>query len=495
MTIKYLDSKRISALAYELNAYTTESAYDTTGVTYGAESNVSATGTRRGIKILSGSSAIGKIIRKVSTQMRGVSSPTGNLTFKVYRSGSAISTSNTLDVSTLTSSFVLKELTLDTKVILQADDRVVAEYTDATGSMAVHFLYNNSPSTIASGFEHTGWNGSAWSDITYDLMFAFDSTPATYTNPTGDVKPTNVETNSILVEKDTGIRRWFNGTTWTANPTYTGSSVTEVTSGGYKYIKFLDDGTLNTQGLDVEVLVVGGGGGGGQWSAGGGAGGAVLLTDSFTPTSGSLTVTVGAGGLKGGGGLTGGNSSYDSNIAGGGGGGAAHAGGSGTGGTGGNSGGSGGSGQHVAGGGGGSGGASLKAGVTGYTSTNHTGGAGSAQHFGGGGGGAGAGGSNSTTSAGGNGVGGSSYTALNSFLSNSSTGVEETSGNWWVGGAAGGGRLNGGAAHAGTGTSGKGGAGNGSAGVANTGGGGSNHAWDGGNFNGGSGIVVVRHTV
>ena len=209
MTIKYLDSKRISALAYELNAYTTESAYDTTGVTYGAESPLSTSQIRRGIKILSGSSAIGKIIRKVSTKFRGTSSPTGSLYFKVYRSGSAISTSEALDVSTLTTSFVLKELTLDTKVTLEADDRVVAEYTDATGSMTVHFLYNNNPSTIASGFEHTSWNGSAWSDINYDLMFAFDSTPASYTNPTGDVKPTNVQDNSILVETDTARRYWF----------------------------------------------------------------------------------------------------------------------------------------------------------------------------------------------------------------------------------------------------------------------------------------------
>jgi hypothetical protein len=207
MTIKYLDSKRVSGLAPV--SYTTQSAYDTTGTTYGAESNVSASTTRRGIKILTGSSAIGKVIRKVSTKMRGVSSPTGNLTFKVYRSGSAISTSNTLDVSTLTSSFVLKELLLDTKVTLQADDRVVAEYTDATGSMAVHFLYNNSPSTIASGFNHTSWNGSAWSDITYDIMFAFDSTPASYTDTSGDTKPTNVQDNSIFVETDTAKRYWF----------------------------------------------------------------------------------------------------------------------------------------------------------------------------------------------------------------------------------------------------------------------------------------------
>ena len=33
-------------------------------------------------------------------------------------------------------------------------------------------------------------------------------------------KPTNVQDNSILVEKDTARRYWFNGTTWTMQPTY-----------------------------------------------------------------------------------------------------------------------------------------------------------------------------------------------------------------------------------------------------------------------------------
>lgn len=162
----------------------TESAYDTTGTTYGAETSVSTTSPRRGVKISSGSSAIGKKIKKVATKLRGVSSPTGTLNFKVYRSGtsSAIATSDDLDVSTLTTSFVLKELTLDTVVTLQADDRVVMEYNDATGSMAVHTLYNNNVNTIAGGFQHTSWNGSAWSDINYDIMFGFDSTPASYLN-------------------------------------------------------------------------------------------------------------------------------------------------------------------------------------------------------------------------------------------------------------------------------------------------------------------------
>ena len=35
-----------------------------------------------------------------------------------------------------------------------------------------------------------------------------------------DTKPTNVETNSILVERDTGKRYWFDGTTWIIKPTY-----------------------------------------------------------------------------------------------------------------------------------------------------------------------------------------------------------------------------------------------------------------------------------
>ena len=212
MAVTYLAGKRIRGLSTDrLDSYTTESAYDTTGVTYGAESLVNTTSPRRGIKILTGSSAIGKIIRKVATELRGIDSPTGNLRFKVYRSGSAISTSGTLDVSTLTTSFVSIELLLDTKVTLQADDRVVMEYTDATGTMAVHTLYNNSPNTISSGFNHTSWNGSAWSDITYDIMFGFDSTPASYSTNL----LTNLQDGSIFYETDTNKEYVLYNNTWT----------------------------------------------------------------------------------------------------------------------------------------------------------------------------------------------------------------------------------------------------------------------------------------
>lgn len=214
--VEYLAGNRIIGTDdYQSASYTTESAYDTTGVTYGAETKADTTTPRRGVKIDSGSSAIGKKIKKVATKLRGVSSPTGNLYYKVYRSGIAISTSEALDVSTLTSSFVLKELTLDTGVTLQANDRVVMEYPSVTGSMAVHTLYNNSPNTIGGGFKHTSWNGTAWSDITYDIMFDFDSTPASGVTDTIIVKPTNVVNGSLYYAKDTNKEYVLNNNTWT----------------------------------------------------------------------------------------------------------------------------------------------------------------------------------------------------------------------------------------------------------------------------------------
>ena len=49
-----------------------------------------------------------------------------------------------------------------------------------------------------------------------------------------DAKPSNVETNSIIVEKDTGVRKWFNGTSWIPAWTFTDdlSSSTPWTSVG-----------------------------------------------------------------------------------------------------------------------------------------------------------------------------------------------------------------------------------------------------------------------
>jgi hypothetical protein len=184
----------------------TESAFNTlSGYSgYGAEQAVSSTQPRKGIKILSGSSAIGKKIKKVASYLRKDGSPTGTFNFKVYRSGSVIATSSGLDPSTLTSSFVQKELELDTIVTLQADDRVVAEYSGSSSSMAVHMVYNNNANSIASGFNLTQWNGSAWSDSAYDLCFGFDSTPASYINQFTRLDNYNNRGSTNGYEYDTG---------------------------------------------------------------------------------------------------------------------------------------------------------------------------------------------------------------------------------------------------------------------------------------------------
>jgi len=216
--VEYLAGNRIRGTDdYQGASYTTESAFNTlSGYSgYGAEQAVSSAQPRKGIKILSGSSAIGKKIKKVASYLRKNGSPTGTFNFKVYRSGSVISTSADLDPSTLTSSFVQKELILDTGVTLQADDRVVAEYSGSSSSMAVHMVYNNNANSIASGFNLTQWNGSAWSDSAYDLCFGFDSTPASGVTDTIIVKPTNVVDGSLYYAKDTNKEYVLYNGTWT----------------------------------------------------------------------------------------------------------------------------------------------------------------------------------------------------------------------------------------------------------------------------------------
>lgn len=49
-------------------------------------------------------------------------------------------------------------------------------------------------------------------------------------------KPTDVQDNSLLVEKDTARRYWFDGTTWTMNPTKEDNFNSWVTSNSAKFV-------------------------------------------------------------------------------------------------------------------------------------------------------------------------------------------------------------------------------------------------------------------
>jgi hypothetical protein len=178
---------------------------------------------------------------------------------------------------------------------------------------------------------------------------------------------------------------------------------TIITSGSYTYHLFTGSGsfTISIGSKTVNYLVVGGGGGGGDRHGGGGGAGGVL-SGTWTATSGTYTVTVGAGGYHGatteggqtqygtpnGAGSKGGDSSISSVATAYGGGGGGSYDGNPT--------------DTLIGSGGGGGGNSLS-GVAGTSGQGNSGGSGQ-QPAGGGGGGASAAGANANSGTGGNGT-------------------------------------------------------------------------------------------
>lgn len=290
-----------------------------------------------------------------------------------------------------------------------------------------------------------------------------------------------------------GTVQVYNGTAWVAlggvpNANFSDTATGTYTDAGgtaWKYITYTSSGTLNvtTAGF-ADLLIVAGGAGGSvaeRGCGGGGAGGHLEIVNAYLP-SGSITVTVGAGGAGGTGnaslranaGFNGSPSRVGSYYAVGGGNGAvandlATPNG------------------NVGGSGGGGGGWSNSSGGSGTAGQGNAGGGGSGtgpNNGAGGGGGAGGVGSAGTGTTGGAGGAGAS---------NSYTGSAVTRAGGGGGGSYGG--------TAGTGGSGGGGAGQANAGsaatsgTANTGGGGGGHGRASAGSNagaGGSGVVVIR---
>jgi len=146
-------------------------------------------------------------------------------------------------------------------------------------STEVASLYADAdPSTISSGLL-ASYNFAQTGNILEDQTNSYDGTNNGATTTVPETKPTNVQDNSILVEKDTGRRYWFD-------------------SGDYKVHTFTTTGNQNfvvTGSGDADILVVAGGGAGGYYGAGGGAGG-VLYGTNISLTAGTYVVDVGAGG-------------------------------------------------------------------------------------------------------------------------------------------------------------------------------------------------------
>ena len=209
MTIKYLDSKRVSALSSDFP--TTTTTYDHIGDTNNAGLHAINTagghdGTKVGIKIIAGSSAIGTKIEYVSMSIRKWGSSSGNYQFQVIdgTDGTTVLASATSSASALTETPATVELQLDSVVTLSVNDRIVLSYPDGSGSNIVGIARNST--TTESGYNRSilGYSTTTWTDsTTNNIIMTFDSSPASIS------KPTNVQDNSILVEKDTANRYWF----------------------------------------------------------------------------------------------------------------------------------------------------------------------------------------------------------------------------------------------------------------------------------------------
>ena len=342
------------------------------------------------------------------------------------------------------------------------------------GSTPIYGLPYPQPSDLVANYPALG----------EDLAETLDEKLPTY----AATAPTSPSVGQVWIDSDDNLGRVWTGTAWqifsgagpadfsdAATGTYTDTGI------DYKYLTFTASGTLTvTRAGLCDLLIIGGGGGGGRERAGGGgAGGYLAITQGYLPT-GTLTVTVGAGGA---GGISGsGNNAFmgrngaasrlgDFYAPGGGGGFGQTAGGFGSGANGGSGGGAGGNQTGT-----GTGGTGVP--VIGNDGGPATiGGSGSG---GGGGGGAGAVGGTFNNSA--NGGTGGAGTA------SSITGASVTRG----GGGGGSGATAGAGGAGGGGTSGNSTANAGTAGTVNTGGGG------GGNYSantggaGGSGVVIIR---
>jgi len=204
MTIKFLDSKRIStspSSATSVQGYSQLNA----GTNGWNIASGAGDGERLSLQIVSGSSIIADPIKEIKMKLYKNSSPTDTLYVRVRNSSDTILAEASKGASTLTGSLTEYTFTLNTGVILAQGDRINIEYTGPSGSGNIGCGVNNAtePSTVNC----QKYDGTSYSDIDRTPDWQFDSSPST-TISILQSHPVNVQDNSILVEKDTAKRYW-----------------------------------------------------------------------------------------------------------------------------------------------------------------------------------------------------------------------------------------------------------------------------------------------
>ena len=221
--------------------------------------------TRYGEDFLAGAALLGETITQCSAWLKKVGSPTGTLYFRVYdNGGSLVGTYGTLDVSTLTGSYVEHSSGTGTSRVLQADDKICVEYDDASSNtlnyvaieVAPTCLYD-CPLTVAA-YYGGAWNTNLTND--YHFSFTYETIPnpcsnsvddntgtywlsATETNPNIYVDLSSSTTcsniaiypNSATTETEVTIQSSNDAIAWTTQRTILTSN---WTNGAWNYIRF-----------------------------------------------------------------------------------------------------------------------------------------------------------------------------------------------------------------------------------------------------------------
>lgn len=211
--------------------------------------------TRYGQKIDTSHTGIGKKFKDVGIILKKVGTPTGTCVVKVYDGdgSTVVATSNTFKVSDLSTIFNTTLFLLDSVVTVEADTRVVVEYSGGDSSNYIEIALGDTAGGAGANTTQTEWNGSSWtSTSTLDCVMYFPSYVKTASNGnftiTMVVRKNGVDQSMSLTSSATGL------TSSTSNPVSFSAGDTIViklslsggTSGTYHFHMFWDMELENT---------------------------------------------------------------------------------------------------------------------------------------------------------------------------------------------------------------------------------------------------------
>lgn len=218
-------------------------------------------GTRHGVKVLAGSSMIGKKCNSVQFEIWTFGTPTGTYQFTIRNSADTIvAQSAAVNVSTLgTTSGTLVTQSLDAKHTLAEGDRILVECSSSSGLKAgfenasspagtEETLYNYTPVYVDDSTDAT----NAIIEETYNANDVFDDDTNTEWSSTAEANPAiyvDCGGSSINIG---ACAIWFNAETTETQVKIRGSTdttftdaenlrtinLTEITTGQYSYLRF-----------------------------------------------------------------------------------------------------------------------------------------------------------------------------------------------------------------------------------------------------------------